>query len=738
MDDLRQQAEKRLEQQDARLHELSKEDMDRLVHELGTHQIELEIQNEELRRAQHELEESRRKYSDLYDFAPIGYLSLDRDGYILEANHTIGIMLNRPKRTLTGKRIFDFIDRHDHRIFFKHLEDTLIRQSRQTCEARLKKYGAADFYARFESIIAEDGERAAHHIRTAVIDISEKKHAELALQRSEKRFRSIFDNVAVGIVIADTERRIVDCNPMFHKMLGYAKEELIGRHAAVVTHPDDEPENALLFKRTLEERRGGFRMQKRYLRKDGSTIWGDLIVSFVYDERGRPDFIVAMISDITEHIRMEETIRHQAYHDALTGLPNRMLFTDLLISALNQAHRNKKILAVMFLDLDRFKVINDTMGHTFGDKLLQAVAEMLRRCVRESDIVARIGGDEFTILLPSISHAEDAAKIAQKIMEQFKKPFAVNDHELHVTMSIGISLYPNDGEHMETLLKNADIALYHIKEFGRNNYAFYDSAMNVRTLERMILENSLRQTLQRGELVVYYQPQIDIRTRQIICTEALVRWRHPELGLLNPMQFLPLAEETGFIVSLDEWVLRTACEQNKRLQEAGHPSLCVTVNLSARQFQQSNLVEMVEHALHDTGLEPRYLLLEVTESTAMKNMDITFSNLTRLARMGVKCSIDDFGTGYSSLSYLKRLPLQSLKIDKSFIRDIASSPDDKAIITAIVAMAHSMKMNVIAEGVETEEQLAFLQSVDCDEMQGFLISEPLPVEELEKVIELYK
>ncbi|HEX8947482.1 MAG TPA: EAL domain-containing protein, partial [Dissulfurispiraceae bacterium] len=690
--DLRKKAEAKLEKQAERLHTLSKEDTEHLVHELGTHQIELEMQNEELRRAQEELEESRHKYADLFEFAPVSYFTIDRDGVILEANHTGGSLLGMDKRSLISRRLADFIARQDLSVFQAHVAAVFRKHLRHTCELRLKRRGGGEFYCHVESVAAEEDSGYPLRMRTAVIDITDRKRAELALKQSEERFRAIFEKNAVGIVIVDKERRILDCNPIFLRMLGYAKEELAGRHASTITHPDDEPETASLFKRTLAERREGFRAQKRYVRKDGSFLWGDLLISFSYDEHGSPEFIVAMITDITEHRKMEDTIRHQAHHDALTNLPNRLLFTDLLSNALVQARRNRSLLAVMFLDLDRFKVINDTMGHTFGDKLLQGVAEALRRSVRESDIISRIGGDEFTILLPSISQAEDAAKIAQKIIQQFGKPFIVNSHELHISTSLGISLYPNDGEHAETLLKNADIAMYHVKEFGRNNYAFYNPAMNIRSLERMILENSLRQTLVRGELAVYYQPQVNILTRQVVCAEALVRWKHPELGLLTPAQFLPLAEETGFIVPMDEWVLRTACEQSRQLQETGFPSMCVTVNLSGRQFQQLNLVEMVGHALHDTGLDPRSLVLEVTESTAMKDLDITYSNLTRLARIGVKCSIDDFGTGYSSLSYLKRLPLESLKIDKSFVRDIAADSDDKAIITAIVAMAHSLKM----------------------------------------------
>ncbi|MBZ0157662.1 MAG: EAL domain-containing protein [Alphaproteobacteria bacterium] len=441
-----------------------------------------------------------------------------------------------------------------------------------------------------------------------------------------------------------------------------------------------------------------------------------------------------MQQEISERKKMEERIKHQASHDFLTGLPNRMLFMEHLAMALAKARRERTLLAIMFIDLDRFKNINDSLGHAAGDQLLKDVAVHLRECLREEDTVARIGGDEYTVLLSSIARAEDIAGVARKILSLFERPYSVESHTFHISASIGISTYPDDSEYAETLLKNADIAMYYAKEQGRNNFQFYNPSMNVRTLERMILENRLRQTLDRGELVVHYQPQVSIETRQIAYAEALVRWEHPELGLLNPMHFIPLAEETGFIIPLDEWVLRTACAQNRAWQDAGYPPLCVTVNLSARQFQQPNLVELVLQVLHETGLRPEFLELEITESTAMQNIELTIPNLARLNEMGVRFSIDDFGTGYSSLSYLKKLPIQKLKIDKSFIRSLMKDPDYKAIVTAVIAMAHNLKLKVVAEGVENREQFMFLDENKCDAVQGYFFSEPLPAEEFEALM----
>lgn len=484
------------------------------------------------------------------------------------------------------------------------------------------------------------------------------------------------------------------------------------------------------------------------LLKTGNDEVGTLVDSFAEMRDAIRRYQSELLNEITKQREAEEALResesnyralseafkHQAYHDPLTNLPNRMLFIEHLTSALTHAHRNRQMVAVMFLDLDRFKDINDTLGHTAGDQLLKDVAARLKGCIRESDIVARIGGDEFTILLPEMTNPEDSSMIASKIISAMQNPYKINSHELHITTSIGISIYPDDSNDPETIMKNADIAMYHAKEQGRNNYQFYNADMNIRTIGRILRENSLRQAVERKELVIHYQPQLDIFTRQVVSAEALVRWQHPDEGLLSPKEFIPLAEEIGLIVPIGEWVMRNACAQNKAWQEAGYPPICVTVNLSARQFQQPDLVEMVSNALKDTGLSPEFLELEITESTAMKNIELTISRMNRLTGMGVKFSIDDFGTGYSSLSYLKKLPIQTLKIDKSFIRGLSADPDDKAIVNAVIAMAHNLKLKVIAEGVETDDQMSFLNSSRCDRMQGYLYSKPLPAEDFKKLI----
>ncbi|MBZ0154800.1 MAG: EAL domain-containing protein [Alphaproteobacteria bacterium] len=429
---------------------------------------------------------------------------------------------------------------------------------------------------------------------------------------------------------------------------------------------------------------------------------------------------------------MRETMRRQAYHDILTGLPNRILFMEHLALEILQAHRNRQMLAVLLIDLDRFKSVNDCMGHTAGDRLLQAVTYRLKDTLREGDIIARIGGDEYAVLLPQITREQDVVTIIKKIMKALRAPHMIDTYEIFLSASVGASLYPDDGENAETLVQNADTALYHAKEKGASSYQFYSPAMNMRAFKRIVLENSLRQTLESGGFIVYYQPQVNISTRQVTGIEALIRWNHPELGMLTPLHFIPLAEETGLIIPIGEWVLRAACEQNRLWQEEGFPPVTVTVNLSAHQFLQPDLEKMVQRVLRETSLDSKYLDLEITESTAMQNIDMTIPRLQRLSEMGVQLSIDDFGTGYSSLSYLKKLPVQKLKIDRSFISEVTTDSDDQAIVNAVIVMAHKMRLKVIAEGVETEEQLSFLHSSKCDEMQGYLFSKPLPAEELGK------
>jgi predicted signal transduction protein with EAL and GGDEF domain len=442
-----------------------------------------------------------------------------------------------------------------------------------------------------------------------------------------------------------------------------------------------------------------------------------------------------------ERKKAEEKILFLAYYDSLTSLPNRVLFKDRLNQTLLIAQRHQRILAILFLDLDNFKRINDTLGHPAGDELLKQVADRLSNYIRKSDsisrystdefsaVVARLGGDEFTILLTEIAQVHDTIKVAQRILDAIAQPFDIEGQEVFITASIGIAIYPIDGEDVDSLLKNCDTAMYHAKNEGRNNYKFYEQSLNKTALDILALENNLRKALDKQEFRVYYQPRIDIRTRNVVGFEALIRWRHSQKGIIPPSEFIPIAEETGLIIPIGEWVLNEACKQNKTWQAAGFAPVFISVNLSGKQFKQQNLIKVIDHAMSEVRLAPKYLELEITESI-IQDTKSTAGILRELRNLGLKIAVDDFGTGYSSLSYLRRFPLDTLKIDRSFVKDIAKDPDSEAIVKAIIAMAHCLKLKVIAEGVETEEQLKFLSDEGCDEFQGYLISPPLPADEV--------
>ncbi len=568
------------------------------------------------------------------------------------------------------------------------------------------------------------------------------------LRKNMEQFKSIYQAIASGIIVRNARGKVVYANEAACKLMGLTLDQIRGRvpidPAWLAIYENGSPFlfetcPGILTLRTGKSvsnvvvgifpagREGSVSPEKPG--STGKPRWILMNSQPILDPHtGVLKGAVDTFIDITERKHPEETILHMAYYDALTDLPNRILFSDRLAMELAHAHREQKKLAILLLNLDRFRVINDSLGHTYGDHLLQSVAFRLRNCVREGDTVARLGGDEFLLLITGITRPEDAAKVVQKILEALKPSFHFEGHELHITASVGVALYPDDGEDVQTLLKSANTALHRAKEQGRDTYQLHTATMNAKALDRLLLEHGLRRALERDELVVYYQPQVNLRTKQIVGMEALVRWQHPDQGIILPARFIPLAEETGLIIPIGEKVLRAACAQNKAWQDAGFPPLRVSVNLSARHFKQKNLVETIAQALKETGLDPKYLDLELTEGTIMENAEETIKTLRALKDMGVHLSIDDFGTGYSSLNYLRRFPIDTLKIDQSFVRDISTNPDDVAIATAIIAMAHSLKLKVTAEGVETEEQLPFLYSQQCDEVQGFYFSKPLPPE----------
>ncbi|MEW5944153.1 MAG: EAL domain-containing protein [Pseudomonadota bacterium] len=559
-----------------------------------------------------------------------------------------------------------------------------------------------------------------------------------ALQENGNRIRMIIDSALDSVITMDMQGRITDWNPQAEIMFGWPREEAIGRDVASTIIPlRHRHAHTVGVQRFLEKGEGpmvGKLVELSALHRDGREFPIELTVSAIW-VNGEYTF-TAFIRDITERKQIEEQLADLASYDSVTRLPNRVLFKDRLMHAMVQQGRHpERQIALLFLDLDHFKTVNDTLGHTIGDKLLQAVANQIRIGIRKGDTISRLGGDEFTIILESLHHTDDAAVIAQKILDNIAVPFNIEGHEIFVSATIGITIYPNDAQSADDLLRNADTAMYQAKERGRGRYLFFTSEMNARMAERLKLENSLRRALERNEFRLHYQPQVDLATGRITGMETLIRWEHPDVGLVPPFQFIPIAEETGLIVPIGEWVLQTACAQNKAWQEAGLPAVRVAVNLSGHQFGQQNLAKIIEQTLNDTGLDARYLELEITESVAMENAEKTIAALQTFKTMGIGISIDDFGTGYSSLSYLKRFPIDTLKIDRSFVKDVTDDPEDAAIASATIAMAHNLKLKVIAEGVETAEQLAFLQKHACDEIQGYYFSKPVPADDFAKLLQ---
>ena len=566
-------------------------------------------------------------------------------------------------------------------------------------------------------------------------DITARKEAEDACRASEERLESIVGSLdEVVWSVKPGSHDVIFQSSAAERVYGHPVQAFFDNPNlwAEVVHPDDR----VRVQPFLDElaRRGHLEMEYRIVRPDGGVRWLRARARVVRDGSGQPLRYDGIVSDVTERKRYEEQLEFQATHDALTGLPNRNLLGDRIGQALVRAARDGRSAAVLFVDLDQFKFVNDSLGHDVGDVLLRAVADRLQATVREGDTVARQGGDEFVIVLHDVVREEDAADVAQKVLSSLNPPVAVEGHELFVAASVGISLYPQDGDDIHTLLRNADMAMYRAKEEGRNNFQFFAADMNVRLSERLTLEGSLRHALEREEFALYYQPQVDLLSGEIVGMEALLRWRHPELGLVPPVKFIPLAEETGLIVAIGAWVLKKACAQNKAWQDAGLPRLTVAVNLSARQFRRSDLVHGVLRVLEETGLPARCLDLELTEGTIMHDPERVADVLQELSDMGVQLSVDDFGTGYSSLGYLKRFPIDKVKIDQSFVRDITTDPDDAAIAKTIVSIAHDMRMKVVAEGTETEGQVDALRGYGCDEIQGYLFSKPLPADEFEVLL----
>jgi diguanylate cyclase (GGDEF)-like protein/PAS domain S-box-containing protein len=607
----RRQAEHQTRKHSSDIEALSAEKTQRLIHELEVHQIQLEMQNAELRRIQQELELARDEYADLFDFAPIGYITIGEEGLILQANLTMATLLDKERYTLIGQPLSRFIYPDHQDIYYLHCQRVFSTKTRQLCEISLAKADGTPVPVQLESITVQDDEGNFSRCRIVVSDITTRKQAE-------------------------------------------------------------------------------------------------------------------------------EQIHYRANYDQLTGLANRVLFTEHLSQAMRHAHRNGTCMALLLVDLDRLKRINDTLGHMLGDKLLQDTALRLTRCVRDNDTVARLGGDEFTIVLPEIIQEQDAAIVAEKVVSSLSQPFQLEGREVFTSASIGITIYPTDADNLTGMLKHADLAMYRAKGDGGNAYQFYTPSMTLQARQHMLLEQELRQALKHNAFELYYQPIIHLPSGRLSGAEALLRWHRPGGEVVTPTHFLGVAEDTGLIKRIGEWALYTACREAHGWYEMGLPErLRVAVNLSSRQFKVRNYERIIARILRDIGLPADLLTLEITESLMMDRTEEATAGLHALRDMGIHLTVDDFGTGYSSLSYLRRFPVGGLKIDRSFIRDLQDDAEDAALVKAIITMAHTLTLEVIAEGVETQAQLAFLRALSCDLVQGFYLSKPLPADAFASLIKTW-
>jgi diguanylate cyclase (GGDEF)-like protein/PAS domain S-box-containing protein len=563
----------------------------------------------------------------------------------------------------------------------------------------------------------------------------ERKAMEEALFAEKERAQVTLNSIGDAVICTDNSGNVSYLNVVAEKMTGWSLQQATGQPLPDIFKILDSHQNSSdPANLTVEVNQRHWPSDCFLIRRDGVEIPIEDCISPIHDHEGKASGAVIVFRDVSEVRAMTRQMSHSAQHDFLTGLPNRMLVNDRLRQAIALAHRRSTKLALLFLDLDGFKHINDSLGHLIGDKLLKSIAARLVNCVRASDTVSRQGGDEFVVLLSEITHSSDAAITAKKILQAVAEPHYIDQHDLRVTTSIGLSVYPDDGFDAETLLKNADTAMYQAKENGRQNYQFFKPAMNVRAVERQSIEESLRRALDRRELTVHYQPKIDLNTGEITGAEALVRWNHPERGPIPPAQFIPVAEDCGLILPIGNWVLHEACRQTRAWADAGLSLATIAVNISAIEFRNEHFLDGVFAILQDTGLNPRRLELELTETVLMKRAESTESVLKNLRARGIHLAVDDFGTGYSSLSYLRKFPVDSLKIDQSFIRQITATRDDTAIVAAVIGMGRSLNLRVIAEGVETRTVLEFLQAHQCDEAQGYYFSRPLPAQEFARFL----
>ena len=666
------------------------------------------------------LRSSEERFRELVDQAADGIFIADLDGRYTDVNRAGCAMLGYERHEIVGKGIVDFIPPEDVPRL-RQVKEQILQGGTHVTEWHLRCKDGSYLPVEVSAKILPNG-RWQGFVR----DIRERKRTEEQLRRAA----TVFDTTQEAILITDAEHRIVTVNQAYTNITGFGADEVLGKDLRSLQSDRHEEAFYRRLWQTLENT-GQWQGEIWNQRKNGEQYpaWGN--ISVVKNEHGEITNYVSVMSDISPIKRAEERLSHLAHHDALTGLPNRLAFSANLEQALERARRHHRKLALLFLDLDRFKLVNDTLGHAAGDQMLQVIADRLRHSVRAEDMAARLGGDEFTIVMEEISQAEDAALLAKKIIRVVAEPIHLNDRDIVTSASIGIGLFPDDAGNAGDLARAADSAMYRAKGRGRQTYEFYTTALTTRALEHMSIENGLRQALARNEFALCFQPQIEVATGKMRGVEALLRWRHPELGVLLPEQFIRIAEESRLIDAIGEWVLQTACAQAKAWKQAGLPVFRIAINLSGHQIIYDHPAETIRRALEQNGLRPGEVLLEleITESVLQSGEQVVTA-LRQLRSLGISIAIDDFGTGYSSLSHLKHLPIDTLKIDRAFLRNIPHDADNNAIATAIISMGHSLGLRVVAEGVETQDQLEFLAEQDCDEAQGFFISEAVAAEHI--------
>ncbi|MDN3579095.1 PAS domain S-box protein [Chitinimonas viridis] len=693
-------------------------------HHAVSHYIAIISDLSPIRAAERKLLESEGKFRAFVELSLVG-LYVVQDGRLVYANPEIARVLGYDSADqLIGLSVEDMTATEDLPLLRDYHRRRLageMESARYTYRAR-RRDGSLLWVEAHGRVFEYDGRLAVMGI---ALDVSQRIEAERQSRLAER----VFESASEGILITDADSRIVAVNPAFSRITGYSAQQAIGKLSRMLMRQDARAEfNHEMLDHLARDGHWQGEMRDRRLGGEWYPVW--MSISAVRDDAGRINSYVGVFTDYTSRKEAETRLHYLANHDGLTGLLNRSGLMSQLEHEISRARNLKQSLAVLFLDLDRFKAINDTLGHGAGDKLLVAATERLRNQVKATDLLGRLGGDEFTLVLENLPNPEMAADVANRVVDAMAQHFFIDGHEMFVTASVGVAVYPGDGHDAASLLKNADVAMYRAKQRGKNTYQFFAKEMNAQAFEHLLLENSLRHALERGEFELHYQPQVATETGEIVGVEALIRWRHPELGLVPPARFIPLAEQNGLIVPIGAWVLQEACRQGREWLDAGYGLRHIAVNLSARQFADDNLLGYISEALSQSGLPPHMLELELTESTVMQQPQDAVRLLLRLQEMGVALSIDDFGTGYSSLVSLKQFPLDNLKIDRGFISGIPHEGDDMVITEAIVAIARKMALKVVAEGVETVEQFDFLRAAGCDLVQGYLLGRPMPASEL--------